>query len=103
MITAIVQFNLPGTQSRQQIATFFTDISALFYEVPGLVRKYFMIAEDGKSAGGVYLWESRQQAEQFYTENFRTSIYENFGSEPAITYFESPVIVDNSTGEILIA
>lgn len=75
----------------------------MFYDIPGLIRKYFLLSEDGKTAGGVYLWECPKEAECFYTENFRLSIVEHFGSEPSITFFESPVAVDNLIGETIVA
>lgn len=103
MITVFVQFQLPGSMTRHQAQTHFASIATLFCEIPGLVRKYFLLSEDGTTAGGVYLWNSREDADRFYTENFRLAIVEKFGSEPSITYFESPVIVDNSVGEIIAA
>ncbi|MGL4618256.1 MAG: YdhR family protein, partial [Chroococcidiopsis sp.] len=70
-------------------------------EVPGLIRKYFLLSEDGRTAGGVYLWESKAAAERLYTDDFLKSIVERYGSEPSVIYFESPVVVDNLLGEII--
>jgi hypothetical protein len=103
MITAIVQFNLPASITPDQAQASFAYVAAMFRDIPGLIRKYFLLSEDGTTAGGVYLWNSREDAENFYTENFKLSIVEKFGSEPAITYFGSPVIVDNFIGEIIAA
>lgn len=51
--------------------------------------------------GVVYLWESKAAAEHLYTDDFKKSIVERYGSEPSVTYFESPVVVDNLVGEIV--
>src|SRR5690606_4204516 len=32
----------------------------------GLTRKYYIMSEDHKHAGGIYLWESREKAEAWY-------------------------------------
>ena len=102
MVTAIVQFRLPPTISREQAREQFRHIAPLFREAEGLVRKYFLVAEDGKTAGGAYLWVSREAAERFYNGGVRRMIAERYGNEPTITYFETPVIVDNLTGEVIV-
>jgi hypothetical protein len=65
------------------------------------VRKYYLLSKDGDTAGGVYLWESQQDAEKFYTQGWKEFILEKYGSNPIITYFNSPVIVDNLSEQII--
>ena len=101
MITALVQFNLPTAISREKAAELFAQTAPMYREMQGLVRKYYLLSEDGRTAGGAYLWESRDAAEQVYTPEWRKYIAERYGSEPSITYFESPVVVDNLSGEII--
>lgn len=96
MITVLVQFKLPNSVSREQVETAFSEVSTLFYGVPGLIRIYFLLSEDGQTAGGLYLWNSRDDADRFYTDHFKRTILKRYGSEPSITYFDSPVIVDNT-------
>ena len=62
---------------------------------PGLTRKCYLYGEDW-IGGGVYLWESREAAERQYSTAWRSMIAEKFGSPPEITYYETPIIVDNS-------
>ncbi len=95
MLTVFVQFKLPEFITRDQVETIFSGAAPMYYEIPGLIRKYFLLSEDGKTAGGVYIWNSRKDAEMFYNENFRLSITEKFGSEPSVSYFESPIVIDN--------
>ena len=101
MITVLVQFKLPQPMSADVARDVFLDSAPNFQTVPGLLRKYFLLSEDGATAGGVYLWESRQQAEQLYTQDFIDHLQERFGSVPTITWFDSPVVVDNMTSEII--
>jgi hypothetical protein len=101
MITAIVQFKLPQPISREKGKEIFSGTAPKYREVPGLIRKYYLLSLDGRTAGGVYLWKSREQAEQLYNADWRKFIMEKYGTEPMVTYFESPVIVDNLTGEII--
>ena len=55
----------------------------------------------GSTAGGVYLWRSREDAARLYTEEWKGVVRERYGSAPTITYFESPVVVDNQANEII--
>lgn len=36
-----------------------------------------------------------------YTESWRGFVREKYGADPSVTYFDSPVVVDNLTNEIL--
>jgi hypothetical protein len=43
------------------------------------------------------LWESRQAAEAVYSGEWRERVTKLYGTAPSITWFETPVIVDNAT------
>ena len=59
-----------------------------------------MLTEDGKTVGGVYLWKNRADAEALYTEAWREFVRGKYQTEPSVTYFNTPVIVDNVAGVI---
>jgi hypothetical protein len=101
MVTAFVQFKLPSAMSRDQAKEVFMSTAPKYQAAPGLIRKYYLLSEDGGTAGGVYLWQSKEDAEHLYTEEWRELVKEKYGSEPTIIYFQSPVIVDNLTKEII--
>lgn len=103
MITALVQFKLPGPLLIDAARELFAGSAAKFQNYPGLHRKYFLLSEDGMSAGGVYLWESREQADQMYTQTWREELQARFGSAPTITWFDTPMIIDNLTNEVISA
>ena len=100
MITAIVQFGLPKPVSLEEAARMFESTAPRYQNLPGLVRKYYLRSEDGRTAGGVYLWESRAQAEQVYNAEWRERVSKLYGNTPQVTYFDTPVIVDNAAGAI---
>jgi hypothetical protein len=101
MITAIVKFKLPQPVTREQARDMFLSTAPKYREVQGLIRKYYVLSEDGGTGGGVYLWKSRKDAEQLYTADWKKFITDKYGTEPSIEYFEAPVIVDNLVGEII--
>jgi len=102
MITALVQFKLPQSLSREQAREVFSGTAPKYRDTPGLIRKYYILSMDGKTAGGVYLWHSQKDAEGLYTDEWKQFIFDKYGAQPSVTYFESPVIVDNIAGEIVI-
>ena len=95
MITAIVQYKLPPSIDLKACAEHFRNIAPGFRAVPGLIRKQFIYAEDGW-AGGVYLWQSRADAEAFYTGPWLAGIRERYGMDPQIKYFHTACVTDNS-------
>ncbi len=101
MITALIQFKLPKPITLAQAREIFLGTAPKYREVDGLIRKYYILSADGGTGGGVYLWNSRESAERLYTEDWKKFILEKYGSEPTVTYFETPVIVDNLSGEII--
>ena len=50
---------------------------------------------------GTYLWNSRQEADAMYTDSWRAFVQEKYGTDAIVTYFESPVTVDNLTGQVI--
>ena len=98
MITAIVQFQLPSPITLAEATRRFESSTPKYQNLPGLIRKYYIRSEDGRIAGGVYLWQSRQAAERVYDGEWRARVEKLYGAKPTITWFDSPVVVDNLAG-----
>ena len=98
MITAIVQFSLRQPTSLEEAARVFESTAPKYKGLRGLVRKYYLRSEDGRRAGGVYLWETRSAAEAVYTGEWKARVKQLYGSEPEISWFDTPVVVDNEPG-----
>lgn len=101
MITVITNFQLPKPISRDEAKQIFLSTAPKYRGVPGLFRKVYILSEGGTAAGGVYLWNSRAEAEAMYNESWRTFVAEKYGTAPSVTYLESPIVVDNLTNEII--
>jgi len=101
MITAFTTFTLPKPITRDEARTIFLSTAPKYRDVPGLFRKIYVLSQDGKTVGGVYLWKSKAQAEAMYTDAWRAFVRGKYGTEPTVTYFDSPVVVDNVTHEVL--
>ena len=101
MIIALTTFTLPKPITREEARRIFLSTAPKYQGVQGLVRKHYVLSEDGAAVGGVYLWNSRLEAEAIYTESWREFVREKYGTDAVVTYFESPVTVDNLTRQIL--
>ena len=101
MILTLVRFALAEPIDLAEATRRFESSAPKYLALPGLLRKHYVLSEDGRFAGGVYLWESRAAAEAVYSGEWRERVAALYGAEPEITHFHSPVGVDNLTGEIL--
>ena len=95
MIVAIVAFHLPKGTTAEEMSAPFQAAVPMFQSVPGLLTKYFYVSEDGRRAGGIYVWASRADADRLYKGEWRAFVEKKFGSPPTIDYLDSPVMVDN--------
>lgn len=99
MLIAIVQ--IPGLQRSADEATASARLSAPLYAgLHGLKRKYFLNGDAG--GGGVYLWETREQAEAWYNEDWAKKVEARFGARPTVTYYDNYVVVDNDADELRV-
>lgn len=96
MITAIVRFKLPASVTLAEAERLFQGSAPKYEGLAGLVRKYYLFDPETRTGGGVYLWESRAAADRVYTADWKKMIESRYGAAPDISYFESPVIVDNT-------
>ena len=101
MIVVTTSFPLPKPVTRKEARSIFLSTAPKYQGVKGLLRKHYMLSEDGATAGGTYLWNSRQEAEAMYTDSWRAFVQEKYGTDAIVTYFESPVTVDNLTEQVI--
>ncbi|AUC95098.1 MULTISPECIES: hypothetical protein [Bradyrhizobium] len=101
MITAVTTFKFPKPITREEARSLFLSTAPIYREVPGLFRKTYVLSDDGMTAGGIYFWNSRPEAEALYTDAWRARAREKYGADPTVSYFESPVVVDNVARQIV--
>ena len=101
MTTVVTQFSLPAPLTRDDAKRIFLNTAPRYRELPGLVRKYYHVSDDGRTSGAVYLWKSRADAERLYTKEWERFVFEQYGVYPSVTFFDCPVIVDNVAGTII--
>ena len=103
MITVIAEFKLPQPMTVDQARETFLSTAPKYQGMAGLIRQYYFLSEDGLKAGGIYLWQSREDADRLYTAGRKAFVRGKYGTEPALMYLACPVVVDNAVGEIVSA
>jgi hypothetical protein len=103
MIVAIVTFHLAQPATLAEITKTFQSTAPKYQGMAGLLRKNYWMSEDGRRAGGIYVWASRADAERAYNVEWRKMVESRYGSPPDIEYLHSPVMVDNREGTISVA
>ena len=95
MIIAHVRFPVPAidrAEFEQKLQA-----SVVKYEkLDGLIRKYYIMTEDGKTAGGIYLWESKAKAEAWYNADWHKNMTAAWGQPPMLEYLDCPIVVDSA-------
>jgi hypothetical protein len=103
MIVAITQYKLDDSMDAIRARELSAASIDKFIGLAGLHRKYFMLSEDASTGASVYLWESKHDAEDFFTEEWMQRIEEKYGHRPTVTYFDCTIVIDNVSGEVLEA
>jgi hypothetical protein len=102
MIVAFVTFHFDAPRTREQMKKVFESSAPKYLNLPGLTRKNYWLAEDGRSGGGIYFWTTREAAERCFNGEWRARVTQLYGGAPDIRYLDSPVLVDNSAGRIVM-
>ena len=63
-----VTFRLPKPATVEEITATFQSTAPKYRGLKGLLRKTYCLSEDGARACGIYLWESRADAESVVTQ-----------------------------------
>ena len=101
MITEIVTFKVPEGTTREQHLANSARTAPGWRENPDLIRKNYIFDPERGIAGGIYLWKEKAHALRWHGAAFRKVILEMYGSKPESQFFETPIVVDNVTGEIV--
>jgi hypothetical protein len=64
-MAAIVQINFDYSGSQAELEQGSVQAANLFTNIDGLVWKIWLVTETGKRAGGIYLFETREQADAY--------------------------------------
>jgi hypothetical protein len=64
--------------------------------MPGLRFKFFTFDESALRATSFYVWDSKEAALDFFSDELREQVTDLYGVAPTIQYVEIAQVVDNS-------
>jgi hypothetical protein len=100
MIISVVEIDMPAGMKRAEVDAAIQKTAPRYHDVEGLLYKYYT-AKEPDVTGGVFLWETREQAQAAFEDpDWLRIIREGYGTEPRITYYDVKLVVDNVRGEI---
>lgn len=103
MQTVLVSYSLPNAPPRRALQEKFVDAANnVFKGLPGLLSKQFCYDETTGKGQSVYLWETKEQAEEFFSPAFMEHFRAVFGVEPTLAYLDILVLTDNRVGDVIV-
>jgi heme-degrading monooxygenase HmoA len=96
MIGVNVSFEYEGDFDRSRIEGVAANARSMFEGMPGLRFKFFTFDEKEQRATNLYVWESQEAADAFFTDELRERVTALYGVPPRIEYVDVVQIVDNS-------
>jgi len=96
MIGVNVTFEYDGEMDRARVLAVAENARGMFEGMPGLRFKFFTVDEAHRRATNFYVWDSRQVAESFFSEELRKRVTGLYGVAPIIDFVEIAQVVDNS-------
>jgi Putative mono-oxygenase ydhR len=91
-----VCFEYDGTFDRERVVGVADHARTMFEGMPGLRFKFFTFDEKRQAARNFYVWESREAADRFFTEELRARVTDLYGVAPDIEYVEIAQVVENA-------
>ncbi len=65
-----------------------------------LMRKHYVVSQDGAECGGVYIWPDRAAAEAAHDAAWRAGVEARTGAAPSIVYYDLMMLLDNAAGTV---
>lgn len=87
--------------TREEVFEKFARTAETWRQNPDLVRKYYLFDAANGVAASVYLWRARADAEIWHGADFRSPVRDIYGAEPESRFFETPIIVDGRSDEVV--
>ena len=96
MIGVNVTFDYEGDFDRARVIGVADSARGMFEGMPGLRFKFFTFDEKQQRATNFYVWDSKEAAERFFSEELRERVTGLYGVSPRIDFVEIAQVVDNS-------
>ena len=94
-------YAVPAELDEPAIRALFGQVAGNYLGIDGLVRKYFGFSADARSVVGIYLWETKDAADAFYSDEWMTGVTERWGAAPVKQEWIVPVVAESADGRVV--
>jgi heme-degrading monooxygenase HmoA len=91
-VATLVTIATPAGVTRERIVAEFRAAVPAHQKADGLLRKHFIISDDGRF-GGLYLWRDEAAAQRWFNEAWQQRVRQTYGSEARIEWFDTPILL----------
>jgi heme-degrading monooxygenase HmoA len=92
-VATLVLMRTPAGVSRDQIVAGFHKAGPEHRAIPGLLRKHFLIGDNGAAFGGLYLWQDEASAKAWFNTAWHERVRKAYGQDAAIDWFDTPILL----------
>ena len=96
-------FDVPAGTTKAQLAATINATAHTYEGIPGLIRKYYGIAPDGRTLAGIYLWRDKAAADAFYTPEWVALVTQRWAGPPRRQDWETPMVVESAEHRLVAA
>jgi hypothetical protein len=93
-------YEVPPELDEATIRRQFETVAGNYLGVPGLIRKYFGFSPNASSVVGIYLWDSKDAADAFYSNEWIDGVTNRWGAMPVKAEWIVPVVAETRTGSL---
>lgn len=90
-VSTIVTIALPANVDKARLVQEFQAAIPTYRAVPGLLRKHFIITDDGRF-GGIYLWKDRAAADLWFSAAWKERVRTTYGTEATLGWFDTVIL-----------
>jgi len=92
-----VTFEYGDDFDRERVIAVAQNARSTFEGMPDLRFKFFTLDDEHRRATNFYVWDSRDAAESFFSDELRERVTDLYGVPPRIDFVEIAELVDNSS------
>jgi len=90
-VATLVELNTPPGVSRERLLQEFEAAAPAYRQIPGLLRKHFIITEAG-GFGGIYLWRDDASARAWFNARWQEQVRAKYGQDARMEWFDTPIL-----------
>jgi heme-degrading monooxygenase HmoA len=90
-VSTLVTIPTPAGIGKARLVQEFQASIPTYRAVPGLLRKHFIITDDGRF-GGIYLWKDQAAAEKWFNAGWKERVRATYGTDATLEWFDTAIL-----------